>query len=323
MSGSTPTPRAQDRADDHRPSVFDKLRRFFSLDSGESESVRDVIEELIEERFEENPDKDATIDPNERLLLSNVLKLRDVAAADIMVPRADIVAVEAKTSLAAVLALLAKEGHSRFPVYRETLDDVAGFVHIKDLAILAANNLPASANGKAEDVPQEEASARLIDMVRPALFVSPSVRVMDLLLEMRLKRTHMAMVVDEYGGIDGLLTIEDVVEQIVGEIEDEHDDDDAPKMVQRNDGTVLANARVMLEGFESQHGVTFTEEEREEADTLGGLVARLAGRVPGRGELVKHPSGLEFEVLDGDPRHVRRLRIRGLPSRQHPTKPSS
>ncbi len=309
---------AQDSADHHGPSIFERLKRLLSSESSESESVRNVIEELIEERFEENPDEDATIDPNERLLLSNVLKLRDVTAADIMVPRADIVAVEVKTSLTDVLTLLVKEGHSRFPVYRETLDDVAGLVHIKDLAILATDNLPDADGPKSESPPRKEASARLIDMVRPVLFVSPAVRVMDLLLEMRLKRTHMALVVDEYGGIDGLLTIEDVVEQIVGEIEDEHDDDDAPEMVQRDDGTIMANARVMLEDFEAAHGTVFTDEEREEADTLGGLVARLAGRVPGRGELVKHPSGLEFEVLDGDPRHVRRLRIRGLSHRATP-----
>ncbi len=306
---------AQDSAENNGPGIFERLKRLLSSESSESESVRNVIEELIEERFEENPDEDATIDPNERLLLSNVLKLRDVTAVDIMVPRADIVAVEVKTSLTDVLTLLVKEGHSRFPVYRETLDDVVGLVHIKDLAILATDNLPDPEGAKTERPPRKEASARLIDMVRPVLFVSPAVRVMDLLLEMRLKRTHMALVVDEYGGIDGLLTIEDVVEQIVGEIEDEHDDDDAPEMVLREDGTIMANARVMLEDFESEHGTVFTGEEREEADTLGGLVARLAGRVPGRGELVKHPSGLEFEVLDGDPRHVRRLRIRGLSQR--------
>ncbi len=312
MTDSARSVPTQDSAENNGPSIFEKLKRLLSSESSESESVRNVIEELIEERFEENPDEDATIGPNERLLLSNVLKLRDVTAVDIMVPRADIVAVEVKTSLTDVLTLLVKEGHSRFPVYRETLDDVAGLIHIKDLAILATDNLPDADGPKTESAPRKEVSTRLIDMVRPVLFVSPAVRVMDLLLEMRLKRTHMALVVDEYGGIDGLLTIEDVVEQIVGEIEDEHDDDDAPEMLQRDDGTILANARVMLEDFENEHGTVFTDEEREEADTLGGLVARLAGRVPGRGELVKHPSGLEFEVLDGDPRHVRRLRIRGL-----------
>ncbi|HCX14603.1 MAG TPA: magnesium/cobalt efflux protein, partial [Rhodospirillaceae bacterium] len=218
-----------------------------------------------------------------------------------------------KTSLTDVLTQLVEEGHSRLPVYRETLDDVVGFVHIKDLAILAVNNLPSARTEKIESMEHKRLSANLIDMVRTVLFVSPAVRVMDLLLEMRLKRTHMALVVDEYGGIDGLLTIEDVVEQIVGEIEDEHDDDDGPEMMQRDDGTVLANARVMLEDFEREHGTFFTDEERGEADTLGGLVARLAGRVPGRGELVRHPSGLELEVLEGDPRSVRRIRIRGLP----------
>jgi magnesium and cobalt transporter len=306
-------PPRQDGVEERGPGIFGKLKRLLSPGTGESETVRDVIEELIEERFEENPDNDAIIDPNERLLLSNVLKLRDVTATDIMVPRADIVAVEVNTSLTDVLRLLVQEGHSRFPVYRGTLDDVAGLVHIKDLAILAIDSPPGEGGDNAGSALRKETTGRLIDMVRPVLFVSPAVRVMDLLLEMRLKRTHMALVVDEYGGIDGLLTIEDVVEQIVGEIEDEHDDDDAPEMVQRDDGTVLANARVMLEDFETRHGTTFTDVEREEADTLGGLVARLAGRVPGRGELVRHPSGLEFEVLDGDPRRVRRLRIRGLP----------
>ncbi|MBD25066.1 MAG: magnesium/cobalt efflux protein [Candidatus Marinimicrobia bacterium] len=303
----------QDSTEHQKTGIFERLKRLLSSESNENESVRDVIEELIEERIEEHPDDDATIDLNERLLLSNVLKLRDVTAVDIMVPRADIAAVEVKTSLTDVLTQLVEEGHSRLPVYRETLDDVVGFVHIKDLAILAVNNLPSARTEKIESMEHKRLSANLIDMVRTVLFVSPAVRVMDLLLEMRLKRTHMALVVDEYGGIDGLLTIEDVVEQIVGEIEDEHDDDDGPEMMQRDDGTVLANARVMLEDFEREHGTFFTDEERGEADTLGGLVARLAGRVPGRGELVRHPSGLELEVLEGDPRSVRRIRIRGLP----------
>ncbi len=317
MSDTQQPQPSQEGVGDHRPKFLRKLKRMFAPEGSEGETVREVIEELIEERFEENPDEEATIDPNERLLLANVLKLRDVTAADIMVPRADIVAVDVDTPLSEVLLLLVKEGHSRFPVYRETLDDVAGFVHIKDLAILATSKLPGASAPENDVTPQEESPKHLMETIRPALFVSPAVRVMDLLLEMRLKRTHMAMVVDEYGGIDGLLTIEDVVEQIVGEIEDEHDEDETPEMVQRNDGTVLANARVTLIDFSSKHGVIFTEEEQQEADTLGGLVARLAGRVPGRGELVRHPSGLEFEVLDGDPRHVRRLRIRGLP--QQPT----
>lgn len=282
------------------------LRRWLTPDSGDTETVRDVIEELIEERNEESPpDGGPVIDPNERLLLANVLKMRAVTAADIMVPRPDIVAVEAQTPMAEVMALLMKERHSRLPVYRETLDDVIGMVHIKDVAVMVAERGITSNTGG----PQP----KLSEIVRTILFVSPAVRVLDLLLEMRLKRTHMALVVDEYGGIDGLLTIEDVVEQIVGEIEDEHDSEEAPSIIERSDGTVSADARVTLEEFEQRFMRVFTEEEREETDTLGGLVTRLVGHVPGRGELVKHPSGIEFEVSDGDPRRVRQLRIRHIP----------
>ena len=205
-----------EKPDQSARSFFQKLRRWFTLRSDEAESVRDVIEELIEERDEDRPpDGGPVIDPNERLLLGNVLKMRTVAAADIMVPRPDIVAVEVRTLLPDVLKLLMRERHSRLPVYRETLDDVVGLVHIKDVAVTAVERGATS----------EDTQPALSDIVRTILFVSPAVRVLDLLLEMRLKRTHMALVVDEYGGIDGLVTIEDVVEQIVGEIEDEHDSD--------------------------------------------------------------------------------------------------
>jgi magnesium and cobalt transporter len=224
-----------------------------------------------------------------------------------MVPRADIVAVEASTPVADALALVVKEGHSRLPVYRETLDDVAGLIHIKDLAILAADQITGE-NGV------RVSSHNLPDLLRPVLFVSPAARVLDLLLEMRLKRAHMAMVVDEYGGIDGVVTIEDVVEQIVGEIEDEHDADQTPELTPQSDGTLIADGRVALSDFEQRVGNVLSEEERETNDTLGGLVASLAGRMPSRGELVKHSSGIEFEVTDSDPRLVRRLRIRNLPA---------
>lgn len=293
---------------EHGSGLMKTLRRWFTPDSG-AETVRDVIEELIEERNEEAPPEDGgpAIDPNERLLLANVLKMRAVTAADIMVPRPDIVAVEAQTPMVEVMALLMRERHSRLPVYRETLDDVIGMVHIKDVAVMVAER------GAAENTRPQ---AQLPEIVRPLLFVSPAVRVLDLLLEMRLKRTHMALVVDEYGGIDGLVTIEDVVEQIVGDIEDEHDGEEAPPIVERADGTVTADARVTLDEFEEHFTRVFDDEEREETDTLGGLVTRLAGHVPGRGALVKHPSGIEFEVIDGDPRRVRLLRVRHIPRSQ-------
>ena len=298
-----------EESQDQSPGLLKTLRRWWAPESAEAESVREVIEELIEERNEESPsDGGPAIDPNERLLLANVLKMRTVSAADIMVPRPDVVAVEVTTPMTEVLALLMKERHSRLPVYRGTLDDVVGFVHIKDVAVLAAEH--AAEHGSQPDADEPP----LAPIVRNMLFVSPAVRVLDLLLEMRLKRTHMAMVVDEYGGIDGLLTIEDVVEQIVGEIEDEHDSDQAPSLVEKPDHSVAADARVALSEFEKRFGPVFSEDEREATDTLGGLVINLAGHVPARGELVKHPSGIEFEVIEGDPRRVRQLRVRNIPA---------
>jgi CBS domain containing-hemolysin-like protein len=292
--------RASDDERSTQPKLLDRLTKWFKPD-GEGESVRDVIEELIEERIEDGPGDGDLIDSHERLLLANVLRLRDVSAVDIMVPRADIFAFEAETPVIDVLRQLVKDGHSRVPVYRETLDDVIGMVHIKDLAVLIANVTPGGTLPK------------LSSIVRKVLFVSPASRVLDLLLDMRMNRTHMAMVVDEYGGIDGLITIEDVVEQIVGEIEDEHDTDEAPRMTQRDDGSVVADARVALDDFETRFGEIFSQDERAQNDTLGGLVISLAGRVPGRSELVKHPSGMEFEILDSDPRRVRRVRVRNIP----------
>jgi len=308
-SGRAPAPEAQYT---NGPSLLTKIKRLFTTEGADAENVRDVIEELIEERIEDDPDGAPTIDHNERLLLGNVLKLRAVTAADIMVPRADIVAIEASTPVIQALAALVKEGHSRLPVYRETLDDVTGLIHIKDVAILIADQLTGDAG-------KTVSSHALSELIRPVLFVSPAARVLDLLLEMRLKRAHMAMVVDEYGGIDGLVTIEDVVEQIVGEIEDEHDADQGPELTLQKDGSLIADGRVALEDLEARIGKVFTDEEHETTETVGGLVASLAGRMPSRGELVRHSSGIEFEVTDSDPRLVRRLRVRNLP----PTSPAT
>jgi CBS domain containing-hemolysin-like protein len=272
--------------------LFDTLRGWLRLlrRSKGSETVREALEELIEDRDESG----IPIDEQERVLLGNILHLREQTAYDVMVPRADIVGVDAETSLPDLTELFIKCGHSRLPVHRGGLDDVIGMVHIKD--ILAATRV---------DKPFQ-----LQRLVRRVLFVSPAMRVMDLLLEMRLKRTHMALVVDEYGGIDGLVTIEDLVEQIVGEIEDEHDRAVEPDMVVRPDGVIEADARTPIEEFEEAVGPVLTEEEREDVDTLGGLVFFIAGRVPSRGELIGHPSGLEFEVVDADPRRIKWLRVR-------------
>ena len=213
-----------------------------------------------------------------------------------MVPRADIVAVEIETPLAELRELIARRAHSRLPVYRETLDDVVGLVHIKDVVAMSGRT---------------DAEVHLRDILRDVLVVAPSMPALDLLLEMRQSRQQMALVVDEFGGIDGLVTIEDLVEEIVGDIEDEHEADTAPELITRPDGTWLADARVLLEDFEALAGpVRQAEEELDDIDTLGGLVFALAGRIPARGELISHPTGLEFEVVDADPRRIRRLRIR-------------
>jgi hemolysin (HlyC) family protein len=255
--------------------------------------VREALEEMLEIREED----ETPIDPQERILIGNILKLHTLTAADVMVQRVDIVALEIETPFAEVVRLIGEQGHSRMPVYRETLDDVVGIVHIKDVFPYAADRRPVN----------------LSQLVRKVLFVAPSMPVLDLLLQMRLSRTHMAMVVDEFGGIDGLVTIEDLIEEIVGEIEDEHDLADRPTLIERADGTVIADARASIEDVESRYGVALLPEDEEEVDTLGGLVFTLAGRVPARGETIHHPSGIEFEVLDADPRRVKRLRLRNLP----------
>jgi len=282
-------------AGDERPSrrrLVDRLRSLIRPRAAEAD-LREAIEELIED----SPATPAEFDARERELLRNILKLREITAYDVMIPRADIVAVPHDVTLADLVQKLAREWHSRMPVYRDTLDDVIGFVHIKDV-------IPFWGGIK---------EFRLDDIVRRVLFVAPSMRVLDLLLEMRKTRIHLALVVDEYGGIDGLVSIEDLVEEIVGEIEDEHDVDEGPRLVVEASGSFVVDARLPLGEFEEAAGPVLTSEEREaDLDTVGGLAVSLAGRVPGRGEIVAHPAGFEFEVLDADPRRVKRLRVRRL-----------
>src|SRR5215468_12451405 len=261
------------------------------------ETLRETIEELIEETDNE---VDAPISQDESALLRNILPLRNFTAYDVMVPRADIAAVPVDIELNELVRVMSTKGHSRLPVYRETLDDVIGMVHIKDVLTCLTGDRPFD----------------LKAILREVLFVAPSMRALDLLLQMRLARIHMALVIDEFGGIDGLTTIEDVVEEIVGEIEDEHDIEQGPKMLARPDGTLIADARTTIEEFERRVGPVLSEAEREQdIDTLGGLVIAMTGHVPTRGETVTHPSGIVFEVIEADPRRIRRLRIRNLTQR--------
>lgn len=255
-----------------------------------NEAVREAIEELIGE----TPESDTPISDDQRVLLANILKLRDKTVADVMVPRVDIVAIAADTPLEDVVRLIQTEAHSRYPVYRESLDDVIGMIHIKD--VLAYWGTSKKFN--------------LRDILRRVVFVAPTLPVLDMLLDMRRQRTHMALVVDEFGGTDGLLTIEDLVEEIVGEIEDEHDVAQPPTLARRSDGTIDVNGRTPIGMLEQEMGHVLSEDERREIDTVGGLIFSLLGRIPERGEVVRHPSGVEFEVLDVDPRRIRRLRVR-------------
>ena len=264
------------------------LRRILGMRNGEN-TARDTLEELIEEREE----AELPIDAEEKVLLANILELRGQTVFDVMVPRVDIVAVDVKTSLFDLINVVTKKAHSRVPIYRDNLDHVTGMVHIKDVLVWRG----------------EDDVFSLPKILRKVLFVSPSMQVLELLLEMRAKRTHMAMVVDEFGGVDGLVTIEDLVEEIVGEIEDEHDRTDEPELVQRPDGSVDADARAALEELQNVLAPIMGDEEWEDSQTLGGLVVDLAGRVPIRGELITHASGIEFQILDADPRRVKRVRV--------------
>jgi magnesium and cobalt transporter len=256
-------------------------------------AVRETLEELMEEG-----DHQVDSDSHERTLLRNVLDLRDITAWDVMVPRADITAIDIKTPIPELVSEMVKMAHSRLPVYRNTLDDVVGMVHIKDVL--------AQLNSAKKMV--------LSDLVRKVLFVSPSIRALDLLQEMRMTRLHLALVVDEFGGIDGLITIEDLVEEIVGEIIDEHDVEEGPKIINQSDGTAVANARATVEELEELFGPVLNAEEKEEAETLAGLIYSITGRIAKRGEIIRHGTGLEFEVLEADPRRLKTVRVR-LPTK--------
>jgi magnesium and cobalt transporter len=287
-------PPSSDGQPEHHGSMA-RLRGLFRL-IWRTRGPREAIDAMI--AAPSDGEEESPITPQERVLIGNVLKVHDRNAADVMVPRVDVVAFDIARPFDELVKLMIEHGHSRVPVYRETLDDVLGFVHVKDVLAPVA----------------ERRTVKLAPMLRKVLVVAPSLPVFDLLVQMRQTRTHIAMVVDEFGGIDGLVTIEDLIEEIVGDIEDEHDVDEPPSLIQRPDGSVIADARIPIEMLEEQHGTTLRPNgDHEDVDTLGGLVFSLAGRVPLRGEVIAHPRGLEFEVLDADPRRIKRLRVRGLP----------
>jgi magnesium and cobalt transporter len=263
------------------------------------QSVRDSIAELVQEAGAESAlgtaGEAVGLDVQERALIANVLRLREITADDVMVPRPDIIAMRNDVTYEQAIDQIRKEGHSRLPVYRDNLDDLLGMVHIKDVFAFTGN---------AQDFSVEK-------IIRKPLMVAPQITVLDLLLQMRQTRTHLALVVDEYGGIDGLVTIEDLVETIVGDIADEHDEIEGPMLTERADGALDLNALLPVEEFEARLGPVLSDDERAaDIETVGGLVFNLAGRVPTKGEIVPHPSGIEFLVLEADARRIRRLRAR-------------
>jgi CBS domain containing-hemolysin-like protein len=307
-------------------SVLERLRALFGLSGA---SIRDDIEDALD---------DASLaddfSPQERTMLKNVLGLHEIRVSDVMVPRADIISVPVDASLAEVLATFRTAGHSRFPVCGETLDDPRGMVHIRDFVDFVAARAekimaqrrpkadPASPRDESAPAPEAPASRLLpVDLgvslesagiLRPVLFAPPSMPALDLLVKMQATRTHMALVIDEYGGTDGLVSIEDIVEVIVGDIEDEHDLDESPKIERVASGVFMADARVGLEEASEITGLDLSAfGEREEVDTLGGLAAAFSGRVPIRGEVVASPDrDFEFDIVDADPRRIKRLKLR-------------
>lgn len=258
-------------------------------------TLREEIEEAIDEAEEGDASRPAPGDlsPAERQMLRNLLHFGEETAGDICVTRGDIVAVAKDIGFDELVRAFAEAGHSRLPVYAESLDEVAGMVHIKDVFV--------ALNDPARDRSIEA-------LMREPLFVPESMGVIDLLAQMRADRVHLAIVVDEFGGTEGLVTIEDIVEEIVGEIEDEHDEAEAGMLTMLDDGVWEADARVELEELGEAVDPRLSSEE-DEVDTLGGLVFLLAGHIPAKGECITHPSGWRLEAVDSDPRRIIRVRL--------------
>lgn len=299
-------------------SIVERLRSLFG---GESQSLREDIKGALPDSGKED------LSTHELAMLRSVLGLHELRVRDIMVPRADVVSVELEDTLADLLRVFRTAGHSRLPVHGHTLDDPKGMVHIRDFVDYLATQAEGIAGPNPLSIEQDQGSeskmnlgavdlgAQLGDtsLTRPVLFVPPSMLALDLLVKMQAERTHMALVIDEYGGTDGLVSIEDIVEVIVGDIEDEHDEEEEPVIILGGDGSVVADARAMLSDVMAKIDLGLeTISGAEDIDTIGGLVSATAGRVPLRGEVIQSEIGLEFEILDADPRRVKKLKIRKI-----------
>src|SRR5215210_4740005 len=295
------------------------LRAIRTLFGWKPGSVRDDLQVVLDAS---TPDE-VGFSAIERTMLRNILGLHERRIADVMVHRADIVAVKRDIPLGELMGLFESAAHSRLVVYNETLDDPEGIVHIRDLLAFMTARARAPETGKGK-IPRKKPfpaglDLRAVDLalplseaniIRKLLFVPPSMRAIDLLAQMQASRIHLALVVDEYGGTDGLVSMEDIVEQIVGDIADEHDEDELPAVVGQLDGSFVADARASLDDVTAAVGVAFdVGDAAEEVDTLGGYLMTQVGRLPLRGEVVPGPAGFEIEVLDSDPRRIKKVRI--------------
>ena len=272
------------------------INKIFNKNIFKKKSSNNSLKQSIETVLD-NDLKDAEgISKHERLMLLIILKINDIRSSDIMIPRADIGAVEVNDSFEKVLEVFIKEAHSRVPVYDKNLDNIIGMVHIKDL-VNFQNQKRSETNF-------------LRDLKRDILEIPPSMPVLDLLLKMQMTRLHMGIVIDEYGCTDGLITIEDVIEEITGEIEDEHDEKNLPMLIKSSANTYEASARVSIDELQNVTNIEFiVSNENEDIDTLGGLIFAIAGRVPQRGEIIQHDSGTTFEIKDADPMKIKSVKV--------------
>ena len=266
------------------------LSKFIYKSSLDKTNLKEDLETVLDNKSN-NTDG---ISKQERVMLMNILKIDEILARDIMIPRAEIIALEESISFDEAIKIFVEGAHSRIPIYNEQLDNITGMLHIKDLVKYQTEN---------------DIKGNFIDSIKKdILHIPPSMPALDLLIKMQLTRLHMGVVIDEYGGVDGLITIEDVIEEITGEIEDEHDDKDISMFIKLSPNTFEANARLSIVELEKISQIQLINED-DDTDTIGGLVATVAGRVPQRGEIIKHDSGIVFTILDADPRRIKTIKI--------------
>lgn len=301
--------------DARKESFWKRIRSRFGR--GREMGLRESLEGALETHEAQNPGE--TVREEAKSMMLNIIEFSGLRVDDVMVPRVDIVAIDETDSMRDLLDKFIEANHSRVPVYRETLDGITGMIHVKDFMRWMTTKGAKRRKTKTEKAVLEgltisatvlSTTVKQAGLARNVLFVPPSMPATDLLIRMQASRTHLAIVIDEYGGTEGLVSIEDLVEVIVGDISDEHDTEENLEIKPVDPDVYVADGRTDISHLEEVLKVDLlSDEEEEEADTLAGLVFKIAGRVPTRGEIIRHDSGLEFEILDSDPRRVKRLRI--------------